>query len=135
MSSTGLNTNKYRQFCNHNFKNDNTEPLHLQIFHPNAVNVTVRTKNHLLQAQKMARHNMQYTEEFITNKFSLNIFYQSALPSTQKLKHVLLYIKGVYAIHLLGVINAEVTGISHLCLLNHANGKQQTLVNMLSTSY
>jgi len=74
MSSTGLNTNKYRQFCYHNFKDGNTETLHPEIFHPNAVNVTVGTKNHLLQAQKMARHNMQYTEEFTTNKFSFNTF-------------------------------------------------------------
>jgi len=28
-----------------------------------------------------------------------------------------------------------VTVKSHLCLLNHSNSKQQTLVNMLSTSY
>lgn len=48
-----------------------------------------------MQAQKMARHNMQYSEEFTTNKFSFNILYQSVFPSTQKLKHMLLCINGV----------------------------------------
>lgn len=52
MFSTGLNTNKYRQFCYHNFKDGNTETLHLQIFHPNAINATVGTINHLLLSSK-----------------------------------------------------------------------------------
>ena len=47
-------------------------------------------KNHLLQAQKMARHNMQYINDFTTNRFSFHIFYQSVFPSTQQLKHVIL---------------------------------------------
>lgn len=38
---------------------------------------------------------MEYIEEFTTNKFSFNIFYQSVFPYTQKLKHVFLCIKGV----------------------------------------
>jgi hypothetical protein len=74
MSSTGLNTSKYREFCYHNFIDGNTEALHLQIIHPNAVSGIVATINHLLQDQKMDRHNMQYTVEIHYQQFFFLIF-------------------------------------------------------------